>query len=159
MFHRYHNLKRAVGLLGVVLALSSTVQQTRLFCVIAGCTPASACDDGVHHDTCPHACHQSGTPSASPSHDGCNDELEGSYPVPSPCPATCWCCQSSEPFELPRTVSQPIELLLTGSVYPDTTIASILHIEPPSRTATLAALDSSAATAAQFCSKFCRFLI
>jgi hypothetical protein len=159
MFNHYHNLKRAVGLLGVVLVLSSTAQQSGIFCVVSGCSPTHACDDGMHHDTCPHACRQSGTTSASTSHDGCNDELEGSCPGPSQCPATCWCHQSSKPFELPRTLSQPIELLLTDPVYCGTTIASISHFEQSSRTATLAALDSSAATAAQLCSKLCRFLI
>jgi hypothetical protein len=159
MFNHYHNLKRAVGLLGVVLVLSSTAQHSGIFCVVSGCSPTHACDDGVPHHACPHVCHGSGTTPALPSHDGCNDELEGSCPVPSPCPATCWCHQSSEPFELPRTLSQPIELVLTGPVYCGTTIASISHFEQSSRTATLAALDSSAATAAQLCSKLCRFLI
>jgi hypothetical protein len=159
MFYHYHNLKRAVGLLGVVLALSSTAQQTRIFCVVAGCSPTRTCDDGIHHGACPHARHEGGTTNASPSRDSCHDELEGSCPAPFPCPPTCWCHQSLEPFELPRTVSRPIELLLTGSVYSDTTIASISHFEQSSRTATLAALDSSAATAAQLCSKLCRFLI
>ena len=158
MFHRYHNLKRAVGLLGVVLVLSSTAQQSGIFCVVSGCSPTHACADGLPHHACPHACHESGTTNASSSHDSCHDELEGSCPVPSPCPATCWCHQSSEPFELPRTVSQPIELLF-GLVYSDTTIASISHFELSPRTATLAALDSSAASAAQLCSKLCRFLI
>lgn len=159
MFYRYHNLRRAVGLLGVVLALSSTGQQTRMFCVIAGCSPASACDAEVHHGTCPHSCNQSETAKASPSCDTCHDELEDSRPAQCPCPNSCWCHQSPEPFELPKTPSQPLELLLTGVVYTDATIASTPDGEQSARTVSLAALHSSTTTSAQFCSELCRFLI
>jgi len=155
MFHRYHNLRRAVGLLGVVLALSSTAQQTRMFCMIAGCSPASACDEEVHHGT-----YQSETAKASLSScDTCHGELNESRPVQCPCPDSCWCHQSPEPFELPKPPSQPLELLLTGVVYTDATIASTPDGEQSARTASLAALDSSTTTSAQLCSKLCRFLI
>lgn len=161
MFYRYHNLRRAVGLLGVVLALSSTAQQAGMLCVVAGCSPASACDEEVHHGTCPHSCHQSETAKASLSScdNTCHDELEGPLPAQCPCPDSCWCHQSPEPFELPKTPSQPIELLLTGLVCTDGTIACIPYGEQSARKINLAALGSSTASAAQFCSELCRFLI
>lgn len=159
MFYRYHNLRRAVGLLGVVLALASTAQQTQVFCVIAGCSPAAASEGEVHHGTCPHSCHQSETANTSLSHEGCHDELEDACPAPCPCPDSCWCHQSPEPFELPKTQSQPIELLLTELASSDATTACISHGEQSLRMISLAALDSSATTSAQFCSELCRFLI
>jgi len=37
MFYRNHNLRQAIGLLGIVLALLSGVQQGHTFCYLAGC--------------------------------------------------------------------------------------------------------------------------
>ncbi len=159
MFYRHHNLRRALGLLGVVLALASTAQQTQVFCVIAGCSPATASEGEVHHGTCPHSCHQNETANTSLPHEGCHDEPQNSCPAPCPCPDTCWCHQSPEPFELPKAPSQPSELLLTGLVYHDATIASVSHAEQSLRTMWLTALDSSTTTSAQLCSELCRFLI
>lgn len=159
MFHRYHNLRRAVGLLGVVLALSSTAQRTQVFCVLAGCSVASACDTEVHRCTCSHSCHQNESKTAPLAHDCCHDEADSSLPAECPCPDSCWCHQSPEPFELPKTPSQPHELLLTSLVNTDATLTSVLLGEQSARTASLVALDSSTATSAQLCSELCRFLI
>jgi len=166
MFHRYHNLRRAVGLLSVLLALSSTAQQTRILCVVAGCSPVNDCEEEVHQGTCPHSCSNCKTQNASlfpcksrvpcgTSHGSRDDSL----PTKCPCPDSCWCHQSPEPFELPKTPSQSHELLLTGVVCTDGTIASMPYGDQSARKIGLAALGSSTATSVQFCSELCRFLI
>jgi hypothetical protein len=159
MFHRYHNLKRAVGLLGVVLALSSAAQQARLCCFVAGCFATRTCDDREQLSSCPHACHECEVTSASASHDGCQDEPEGTCPEPCSCPLADWCQQSPEPIEIPRKASLVVGLKLIFPADADGTLVRISHREQLARTARLAALDSSTASAAQLCSRLCRFLI
>jgi hypothetical protein len=169
MFHPYDKLKRAIGLLGVVLALSSSFQKTHLFCYLADCTPTFSSVVAEGHDCSDHDCSDHGCPyskanrkshtaTVMPTHDECAYDLCGSRPGPCPCPPACWCHQAPEPFELPRSAPEPTELLVVGTVYLDVTIVGSLHGEHLSRCATIAALDSSVKSSAQVCVQLCRFL-
>jgi len=164
MFYHYDNLKRAIGLLSVVLVLSSGFQQTGLCCYLAGSASTDSCNVAEEHccseHVCPHSPMRQGnsTPHESASQDECSDHLCCSCLGPCPCPPTCYCHQSPDPFELPRSAPEPTELLVLGSVCADVTMIGALHNEQLSRAAVIAVLDSSVKSAAQVCAQLCRFL-
>ena len=158
MFQRCDNLKRAISLLGVALALSSTLQQTRAFCYLAGCAPTSSDNVAEEHCCSDHECPYSRERAAAAEQDHSVDDLCRSCPTQCPCPQDCWCHQSPEPFELPRSVPVPSELLVLGSVYLDVTFIGAQHGNQVSPDANFAILDSSVKSASQFCAHLCRFL-
>jgi len=158
MFQRCDNLKRVISLLGVALALSSTLQQTRAFCYLAGCAPTSKIDTSEEHCCSNHDCPHSRERDATAEQDRSRDDLCRSYPGQCPCPQDCWCHQSPEPFEVPRIVLVPSELLVLGPVYMDVAFMGAPHGDQFSQDATIAILDSSVKSATQVCAHLCRFL-
>ena len=164
MFRRSDNVKRAVGLMGIVLALSSTFQQTHVFCFLAECAPSFNSEVAEEHScsghTCPHskARHKSDTASVTATDHARVGDSCGSHSEPCPCPPACWCHQTSEPFELPKSGPEPTDLVIVGPVYMNVAAISALDARQLSRSSNIAALDSSVASAAQKCAQLCRFL-
>ena len=161
MFGRHDNLKRAISILGIVLALSPTLQHTHAFCHLAGCTASPSSAAAEAHDCSEHNCpftrhNHSSVQGSTP--DRCGDDFNDSQSAPCPCPPACWCHQSPEPLELPRNAPEPTNLLLFGAVYLDVAVLDTSRDEQRSRNAVLASLDSSARSAAQICAQLCRFL-
>ena len=162
MFRRYDNLKRALSLLGMALALSSTAPQTHAFCQQAEC--AAALPDCENRHSCPFAhsepCCRSGSPAdcGHSAMDGCRDEHRGTQSDPCPCPPACWCHQSPEPLQLPRNAPGPTDQLVQCAVYLDHAELDSSRVEQQSRVAALESLDSSVMSAAQVCAQLCRFL-
>jgi len=159
MFYRHHNLKQAIGLLGVVLALLSGVQQGHAFCYLAGCGPSLVLSERT--DSLAGAC---------PCSQACGERLtsslatislarvDGAIHRPSdscPCPSTCWCHQSPEPLSLPASAPSSVELLAQSiglaTVLLDCDLGS-LHDQAT-------ATDAPFETAMLRCAKLCRFLI
>ena len=164
MFRRYDNLKRAICLLGVVLALSPSLQETHAFCFIAGCAPthssgeADGSGDAEHTSCSGHDCSASDTCQSNSNDSEHHQEPGEQSPAQCPCPPACWCHQSPSPLELPKSGPAPFELLVAGPVYValasfDTTQSAHL-----SRFDAISAIDSSVKSAPQVCAQLCRFL-
>lgn len=167
MLRRYHNMKRGVALLGVVLALLSGVEQTHLLCQLGGCA-ASGCVDSSEH-----ACHQHGADEfeASP----CSDSHRTSPAVAAeksashvgglahkdhscPCPPDCWCQRAPQPLELPRGSTESGEGQLAtvpanqGVAY----YVVVVDVKPPAFAGEGSPLGK---TSPERCAALCRFLI
>lgn len=160
VFRRYDNSKRVIALLGVMLALSSSAQQVRLYCYLIGCAPSSG--DIVESDRTDYAAHTGcarcratkATTGPIHQHDGVN---EGGNSCP--CPQHCWCRQAPEPFELPRNGVDLAEVLLFSTLFcPSMSIAEVVG-EPPSPDALASEVVSSEDSATKRCARLCRFLI
>ncbi len=156
MFYRHHNLKRAMGLLGVVLALLSGVQQGHSFCYLAGCGSSSASLESVDSlagvCSCPAVCSKRST-SASSTSEGRNVDSPSNS---CPCPTTCWCHQPAEPLGLPANASGPVELLAQNVELVTSLVGCDLDSLHNRKTTTS---NASLETAMLRCAKLCRFLI
>ena len=156
MFRRHHNLKRALGLLGVVLALASSAQQSRLLCSLAGCAPAHACsaDGGCRHassvnPTGPTACESA-----------CDGEgVNATCPAESPCPADCWCHQAPEPYGLPRMATEALGSLECAVANLDFGTPSGVAAARVVAGKPAAVMDTIANSAAERGAILCRFVI
>lgn len=169
MFHHYGSLKRVIAIFGMALLLSSSLQQTRVFCFLAGCAPKSCGAQPGQGELGGHACSGRDCPfsrahrelhqpcDALPA-DSCVDALFDSCPTSCPCPPACWCHQSPEPFELPRTATVSIELVDLGPVYSDMTIDGSTLSSQCRRERAISVLNASAMSAAEVCAHLSRFL-
>lgn len=156
MFRRHHNLKRALGLLGVVLALVSSVQQSRLLCSLAGCSPAHACGES---GDCEHACSISPTGPTEFDPACARETLSDSCPAESPCPSTCWCHRAPDPFGLPRMASEPLETLeVVAAVLDVGLLAGVQEAQTSVGQPRYIGADVGD-TAAERCAVLCRFVI
>jgi len=181
MFYRNHNLRLAIGLLGVVLTLWSGVQQSHAFCYLAGCNSATTQSEKTEKADsiesvrccsrsysskkgyCSKKSYCSRQTKSSSAESKSSAETEGvdlpNGSCPCPCPPTCWCHQSPEPLGLPTSVPASIDLLSQGfgqslapMVQPSCCDQGLLY---DSNTTT----DASIATVLLRCAKLCRFLI
>jgi len=168
VFRRYNNSKRVTALLGVVLALLPSVQHLHLVCVLGGCATSSlqtACCEHVNSETktCSHAhsckstqaCKSTRDTAVPSSLDGGTDKQNSSCP----CPQSCWCHQTPQPFELPRCPSEPIELLLQSIALSDATIGATLDLHQTRSYDGTSAIAASSESSVQRCAQLCRFLI
>jgi len=161
MFYRHHNLKRAIGLLGVVLALLSGVQQGHSFCYLAGCdfSLSSLEKAGQGSDRLTNACPCSRTCSRRPADSSATESSEGrNLGSPSdscPCPTTCWCHQSPEPLSLPASAPGPVELLTQSTEL----VTATMDFDLGSLHSQKTTAEGSPETAMLRCAKLCRFLI
>ena len=166
MFYRNHNLRRAIGLLGIVIAMLSGVQQGHTFCYLAGCHSTTLCEktlsdktDSIVSSCCSRSCSRVGRqsqnrPSTSPEGDIAN-KPSGSCP----CPPTCWCHQTPEPLGLPTSAPASIDLLsecvgrvFAAAVQPTCCNHGLLSgLKAPT--------DASIEPVVLRCAKLCRFLI
>lgn len=158
MFYRNHNLKRSIGLLGVVLALLFGLRQSLASCYLAGCSsPAvvEATDSLVVVCTCSDACNERQTKLSSSLVSG-NDAGQGDS---CPCPSTCWCHQSLVPLGLPTSAPESLELL-AQSIEPfcSPTVASV-GCEQSLPHGLEATIGASTGSASLRCARLCRFLI
>ena len=161
MFDRNDNLKQAISLLGVMLALSSSAQHTRLFCHLVGCVPSSRFDqcckqESSSADQCLHSqpCQTVQVSIVEESQNGLVQEEDGSYP----CPSSCWCHQSPAPMELPKSTSGMSVLVLLESENLDAVSIETIADNLPLQVVSTVALESSALSAPQRCVQLCRFL-
>lgn len=156
MFRRHHNLKRALGLLGVALALVSSAQQSRLLCSLAGCSPAHACSaDG----DCDHArsVNPTGPTACEPA---CGGEGIGEpCPAENPCPASCWCHQAPEPYGLSRVATEVLEPLEYTTATTRLGLLSGITAQRLVAGKPAAFMDAVANSAAERCAVLCRFVI
>jgi len=157
VFYRSYNMKRAIGLLGVVLALLSGVQQGHSFCFLAGCvSPSSSVD--AKADCLGGACSCSRRSSerqvkCSPS-SGVESPDAGQS---CPCPPTCWCHQSPGPLGLPTSASA--ERLSQSLGQSHTLITASVGCDQGSTRNREATVARSVDGAMVRCAKLCRFLI
>ncbi len=161
MFGRNDNLKQAISLLGVMLALSSSAQHTRLFCHLVGCVTSSRVDqcckqENSSADQCLHSqpCQTVQVSIVEESQYGLVQEEDGSYP----CPSSCWCHHTPTPMELPRSTSGLSLLVLLASENLDAASIETFDHNLPLQVVSTVALESSALSAPQRCVQLCRFL-
>jgi len=159
VFYRSYNMKRAVGLLGVALALLSGVQQSHSFCYLAGCaSPSSPVDtkagSSVGTCTCSRMCNEGRTKS-SPLSSVRAPEVGQSGSCP--CPPTCWCHQSPGPLSLP--ISASAERLSQSPEQSHTPMTAPAGCDQGSTRNREATVARSVDGAMVRCAKLCRFLI
>ncbi len=159
MFYRNHNLKQAIGLLGVVLALLFGIQQSLASCYLAGCSsPPAAVDstDGlVDASTCSDACCGRQTKLSLLLVSG-NDASPGDS---CPCPSTCWCHQTLVPLGLPTSAPESLERLAQSmGQFCSPTVASV-GCEQGLPYGVEATIGASPGSTPLRCAKLCRFLI
>jgi len=158
MFYHNHNLKRAIGLMGVALALLSGVQQSHSFCYLAGCAPPA---ETVVAEA-------NGLASACGCSCACNEEQTVSSgkmaPVASrggscPCPPTCWCHQPSEPWGLPTSTSGSAERLSQSVGQSFALVTAPASCDQGSTRSLETRIAGSIDGARLRCAELCRFLI
>lgn len=162
MFGRNDNLKQAIVLLGVMLALSSIAQRASLFCHVAGCvTSAGGVDQCYKQESslagqCLHLqpCQTVQVSIVEESQNGRVQEEDGSYP----CPSSCWCHHTPTPMELPRSTSGLSLLVLLASENLDAASIETIDVTRSLQVVSTVALESSALSAPQRCVQLCRFL-
>jgi len=181
MLFRNSNLRRAIGLLGALLALLPCLQQSHSICFFAGCgSTASAAENrggpsrnnlsrnnlsGSLFGTC-SCCSQTSIknnwPETAPSSIAvrCDNRPNDSCP----CPSTCWCHQGPSPWGLPPTMaSVPLDLLSKCNGLFQAPMATLSECDNSlSLHQTLnreAWMSISAESASQRCAKLNRFLI
>ena len=167
MFFRNSNLRRATGLLGVVLALLSGFQQSHALCYLAGCHVSSVSTEktvqGADHSAGACSCSQSssntlaGSSSEVSASVGCKGIDKSSESCP--CPPTCWCHFLSTPFGLPLGPPVPLDLVSQGLGLCPLSVKSLTEFGQLSSHANDATLDASTETTSLRCAKLCRFLI
>lgn len=168
MRRRLNNMKRGTALLGVVLALLSGVQNTRLFCQLGdcaatGCTLASL--EPLRHQ---HADGQAETPSCSDRCQSVTCSADGMLvaqrnesadeDVPCPCSSDCRCHQAPQPLELPRGEAEVAEALLLAW------LSAVRQIPTDTETVANPVAYSSQPSllgnsSSEQCALLCRFLI
>jgi hypothetical protein len=161
VFRHYDNSKRAIALLGVLLALSPGAQHAHLLCELSGCSDTSgvhACDapDCSQNKKCSHThvCHAHQHAAATLELKGDHHEHDGSCP----CPPGCFCQQAPQPLDLPKDASRPFKLLLRSAAPAlNTTIAADQSNVAPSSWGR--AIGESSASSVHRCAQLCRFLI
>lgn len=156
MFCRHHNLKRALGLLGVVLALVSSAQQSQLLCALAGCIPAHACSAS---GDCEHvrSVNPTGPTACEPACEG--EGISEPCPAESPCPASCWCHQSPDPFGLPRVAAETLESSEYGAATPSLGTLGEKAASQAVAAKAPVVMGAIAHSAAERCAVLCRFVI
>lgn len=161
MFQRYHNLKRGAALFGAILALLSGMGNTHWMCQLGGCATEAADDLCVYQDSqlvksCPH------------SH-GCNAASEASHSDPEPrhekhdrsscpCPPDCWCNQTPQPLELPKSTTDTSELL-TLTLSQSEVVIAIVACDALDSPFNQGEVPDQSASSTQRCAQLCRFLI
>jgi hypothetical protein len=160
VFRHYDNSKRAIALLGALLALSPGAQHAHLLCEFSGCSDTSevhACDarDCSQSEKCSHshACH-------THQHTAAALELKGDHEHDGscPCPPSCFCHLAPQPLDLPKDAFEPIELLLRGAAPALNTMITVDQCNvAPSRWD--CAIGESSASSVHRCAQLCRFLI
>lgn len=162
MFQRYNNTKRGVALLGVILALLSSMESSHLFCQMGLCSVAEAakpCDQHVDSET--ESCsHSKGCAASSelpaPNRQGCG--IQNHQDGSCPCPPTCWCQQTPQPLELPKDSNSSAEILLLALSLSNTSVA--LSSDPAAKPGVnYLSGDSLHVTSTERCARLCRFLI
>jgi len=159
MFYRNHNLKRTIGLLGVVLAMLSGIQQSHALCYLAVCNTHSASVEKADKGTaaCPfaHRCNERRTkPSVLPEDAGVNRHSDS-----CPCPPTCWCHQSPGPLSLPTSACEPVELSPRSLERFHSPMTSLGVCGRSSSADLEAMIGASIESVTLHCAKLCRFLI
>ncbi len=153
MLHCHDNSKRVLALLGVMLAMSSGMQSAHLLCGLSGCAVAT-----VAEPTCTQASAE--THSCSHSRDcPASKTTGGDQGDNSPCPAECWCQQTPQPLELPRSAPEPTELLLQGFVCGTATSIAVANCNFIASQISSGATDATAESSVERCAHLCRFLI
>ncbi|NOY40444.1 MAG: hypothetical protein GXP26_01220 [Planctomycetes bacterium] len=160
MFYRNHNLKRAIGLLGVALALLSGIQQGHSFCFRAGSSSPLATAEAAGSlvdvcNCCSRTCNERQKKYFS-STEGGNDASQDDS---SPCPATCWCHQSLVPLGLPTGAPEPVDLLAQSLGQFHLPMAASAGCEQGSLYDLETTFDASIGSSTLRCAKLCRFLI
>ncbi|QEG35887.1 hypothetical protein Pr1d_31930 [Bythopirellula goksoeyrii] len=158
VFRHYDNSKRAIALLGVVLALSSGFQQAHWLCELGGCKAAAvAVTSCEHHCAVTHSCsHSHGCNADKPSG---SEDCSGSQNGSCPCPPECWCHQAPQPLELPRSAPEPNELLLQGFVGGTVSVSAVANCDSASLHISAWANEAMVESSPERCAHLCRFLI
>ncbi len=158
MLFRYDNLKRAAVLLGIVLAVSSSVQQTSLLCHLAGCAMDSGASlGGWQADCLASSCSCSHQTAQTAELAGLPDGRVMGEDSSCPCPLSCWCHQGPVPMKLPKGTSTSSLLVVLGIDSWYATSVEIAEDHQLSRVTSTAALESTALPASQRCVQLCRF--
>lgn len=170
MFYRNHNLRRAIGLLGIALALLSGVQQGHTFCYLAGChsvalgattlgEKTSLKADRLESRCCSRSCNRVWSQSQKKLSSSSDGEIANKPSGSCPCPPSCWCHQTPEPLGLPTSAPASVDLLAQGIGQSLATMTQPAYCDqgwlPELKTPT----DASLETVMLRCAKLCRFLI
>jgi len=156
MFYRNHNLRRAIGLLAIVLALLSGVQQGHALCYLAGCNIVSTQTEKTDSSV-GRCCSQRSCRVQSPSLSEC--EGVGKPSGSCPCPPTCWCHQTPGPLGLPTSAPVSVDLLAQGIEQSLATMIQPVCCDQGWLSELKAPADASIETVVLRCAKLCRFLI
>ncbi len=161
MFRRYDKSKRVIALLGVMLALSSGVRGSHLFCELGGCQHPHevACED---HQAASESCHHSHRCGSDKASHESASQIDGEDHDPiddsCPCPPDCWCHQSPQPLELPRASSLSVDVLLLRPA--SCGLATITDVITTGQSRySDAVADQSSGSSVERCASLCRFLI
>ncbi len=170
MFYRNYNLRRAIGLLGVVLALLSGIQQGHAFCYLTGCDSASTrieqtdkmADSLVAACSCSRTCNKTrtkfsaSTPSESTACEGVANQSDS-----CPCPPACWCHQLPEPLGLPASASVSVDLLSQSKSIGQSHIltTAVAGCDQSSLYDLETTISASFESVMLRCAKLCRFLV
>lgn len=154
MFRSADNLKQAIAVATILLSFSTLAQHSGLYCRLGACGTRSVANTSEVSACCHnHACQAEERPSPATQsvgehrHDSC------------PCPDSCWCHQSPQPVEPPRSFDEPFELAFSGAfAICEDVIAGGIADQRALVTWSLP-LHSEEESAVCRCAKFCRFLI
>ncbi len=164
MFYRNHNLRRAIGLFGIVIALLSGVQQGHTFCYLTGCNSVSTRSDSTQTEksdsfvsvcSCSQSCNVVQEKSSVLTQGQGVDNPSGSCP----CPPTCWCHQTPGPLGLPTSAPVSVNLLAQGIEQSLATMIQLACCDQGLLPELKASTDTSLETVMLRCAKLCRFLI
>jgi len=168
MLFRNSNSRRAISLLGVLLALSPCIQQSHSICFIAGCgslfvATGSMTNEGAaeqsesFNNVC--SCCQSNANEREESPlslaDRCDNEQNGSCP----CPSTCWCFQPPTPLGMPSNTFLSFDLLSECNESLQVSTTTLAECDYRSALNREAGIGVTAESASRRCAKLNRFLI
>jgi len=174
MFYRNHNLRRAIGLLGIVLALLSGVQQGHTFCYLSDChstttlgkktSPTLGKKTGLKADSlvsscCSWSCSRVRGQSPNKSSSSADGEITNKPDGSCPCPPTCWCHQTPGPLGLPTSVPVSVDLLAQGIGQSLATMIQPTCCDQGLLSELKAPSDASIEPVVLRCARLCRFLI
>jgi len=155
----YNNLKRAIALLGVMLALSAGFLPSHSIC---DCTANTVATDAVTSSplqfTCDCGCSlprdSMGNPSMGQARACSHDKSQH-----CPCPPNCWCKPISQPWLLTENLTDETRQAsfeaTNGSAVPRTVTCEV----SPSRQASLQKICCAANSSVSRCAQLCRFII
>lgn len=157
MFYRRDTAKRLFAMGGVALSLIACLQQSHALCRLVCCqnrllTATTVVVEPGRVTNCGGCCDES---SESPRPDApCHPPSDDGIP----CGPQCWCCQSADPREAPRNVTESVKSRVSMHFVCPSCTNSINSQADCENVDTTAAHQFSARSSGETCVRLCRFL-